>query len=526
MLFNPFDPIGSLKTVIIESALELYKTVCGFILSSGGPAGRQWEMATDTINKIAGVMGFVAVACGAAGVVYAMFKGKPGEVFMALGRTLLAWPLTVVFATVMMRAFAVVNKLPTKILAFDPNDIKLDGSFNNVSIWSSIVIGLITIISALVLWISVFVQNFLLIFGISLLPCATMVGGWKSLQSCLTKWVKFYAGVILFKPVCALMVYITVKMVQAAAEQKDLGAVPMFLTAAVGMALAGIMPWKITSIISSFMPLGAETARAANVAGSAVSAAGNAVLTAGSLAAGAYTGFAGIGFGGGAAGSSGMPSTSPKNPNDGSGSAASSMKKAGNFMKKAGDTMAQGPSTKMSGVLGGLLRTGGMVFSAADEKRQSEQKNGQTETGKNPGENNADDKNKIPSSPLMPSPGSEDADSIDIKTHPTGSVDADVDVDVSGLTAETDSADTSVIEPVETSGADGSNGIDGMNGTAGSSGLNGQNGMNGSAAPEASPAAAPESAPATTNEAADMPVAQPWTPSDQQQWDDGGAPEF
>ena len=455
-----------------------------------------------------------------------MFKGKPGEVFMALGRTLLAWPLTVVFATVMMRAFAVVNKLPTKILAFDPNDIKLDGSFNNVSIWSSIVIGLITIISALVLWISVFVQNFLLIFGISLLPCATMVGGWKSLQSCLTKWVKFYAGVILFKPVCALMVYITVKMVQAAAEQKDLGAVPMFLTAAVGMALAGIMPWKITSIISSFMPLGAETARAANVAGSAVSAAGNAVLTAGSLAAGAYTGFAGIGFGGGAAGSSGMPSTLPKNPNDGSGSAASSMKKAGDFMKKAGDTMAQGPSTKMSGVLGGLLRTGGMVFSAADEKRQSEQKNGQTETGKNPGENNADDKNKVPSSPLMPSPGSEDADSIDIKTHPTGSVDADVDVDVSGLTAEADSADTSVIEPVETSGADGSNDIDGMNGAAGSSGLNGQNGMNGSASPEASPAAAPESAPTTTNEAADMPVAQPWTPSDQQQWDDGGAPEF
>lgn len=519
MLFNPFDPIGSLKELIIDSAVKLYEAVCGAVLSTAGPDNSQWVSAVETVNRIAGVMGFVAVACGAAGVVYAMFKGKPGEVFMALGRTLLAWPLTVVFATVMMRAFAVANQLPKKILWSD-TEYKLDGNSLDIPLWTVIVIGLITIISALVLMISIYVQNFLLIFGISLLPCATMVGGWKSLQACLTKWVKFYVGIILFRPVAALMVYITAQMVQHAEGAAS------FYTALVGMALAGIMPWKLTSIISSFMPLGAETARAANVAGSAVSAAGNAVLTAGSLAAGAYTGFAGLGFGGSMSASSGMPSTLPKNPNDGSGSDASSMKKAGNFMKKAGDTMAQGPSTKMSGVLGGLLRTGGMVFSAADEKRQSEQKNGQTETGKNPTENNADDKNKIPSSPLMPSPGSEDADSIDIKTHPTGSVDADVDVDVSGLTAEADSADTSVIESVEISGADGSNGIDGMNGAAGSSGLNGQNGMNGSAAPEASPAAAPESAPATTNEAADMPVAQPWTPSDQQQWDDGGATEF
>ena len=126
--FNPLDPFGSLADFMCEGAIEGWKKTASWVLTSGALGDAQWTVANDTLNHVAGVMGFVAVGVGAYSIVKNAIRGRAGEVFASLFATVLAWPLTVVCATLLVRGVSVGDKLTSKILewnspAFDAIDL-------------------------------------------------------------------------------------------------------------------------------------------------------------------------------------------------------------------------------------------------------------------------------------------------------------------------------------------------------------------------------------------------------------------
>lgn len=270
--FNPLDPFGSLTDFMCEGAIEGWKKTASWVLSSGALGDDQWTVANDTLNHVAGVMGFVAVGVGAYSIVKNALRGRAGEVFASLFATVLAWPLTVVCATLLVRGVGVADKLTSKILEWNTpsfDGIELDaGVFgDSFGVGFALILALLIVIGGVVMLIMTCVRLFLIILGVGFLPVVTMLIGLDSMRAGLARYANWILGVILMQPLMAVIMYICAELMKGAGADAPL----TYLIAATGVILSSVCPWMLVRVVGQFLPFQSGTAAAANAGASAVS---------------------------------------------------------------------------------------------------------------------------------------------------------------------------------------------------------------------------------------------------------------
>lgn len=302
--FDFLNPLDYVSKWLLNAAVSAWKIACGMALNAGSLGQTQWATTFIVVNKVAGIMGFVAVAVGAVGIVQAAFKGSLGDVVSTVFRTILAWPMTVIIITITWHALAVEGSVTSTILTFAFGDkkipnIELDP---NVPINADLNIGVVAVIAvlllvgSLVMLLVMIARSFLIMLAIAFAPVVIMTNSWSSLRPALTKWGSFMAGLVLFKPVVAIIIYMTGTMIQAAPS----GDMMSYYVGIVGMVLASVLPWKLVSVVSTFLPGAMGLNQAAASGHATVSGVVDTAKTAAAIGVGVATGGASMagGFGG------------------------------------------------------------------------------------------------------------------------------------------------------------------------------------------------------------------------------------
>lgn len=302
--FDFLNPLDYVSKWLLNAAVSAWKIACGMALNAGSLGQTQWATTFIVVNKVAGIMGFVAVAVGGVGVVQAAFKGSLGDVVSTVFRTIVAWPMTVILITVSWHALAVEGSVTSSILTFAFGDkkipnIELDPKIPidaGINIGVVAVIAVLLLVGSLVMLLVMIARSFLIMLAIAFAPVVIMTNSWSSLRPALTKWGSFMAGLVLFKPVVAIIIYMTGTMIQAAPS----GDMMSYYVGIVGMVLASVLPWKLVSVVSTFLPGAMGLNQAASSGQATVSGVVDTAKTAAAIGVGAATGGAGMagGFGG------------------------------------------------------------------------------------------------------------------------------------------------------------------------------------------------------------------------------------
>ena len=266
--------LTALTSWIVDGSVEAWKSAAGWALGSGGLGDGEWAVTGDLLGKIAGIMAFLAVAAGAIGIVKAMVSGRLGDLFTSFAATLMAWPVTVLMVDVAAGLLTASDDLTTKVLGFDQDALdavtNLDGS-TLTSLGSNIlaaIIAVLLIVSVIVLDIMMAARTILLILTIGMTPAATMLIGWPRMRENVFRWLSWVTGLILFKPIVAIVFYTSGKLMESA--QGGQSAVLTYFAAIAGMIIASIAPWKLVRVFTSFMPGGQAAAQVAGTSEAAV----------------------------------------------------------------------------------------------------------------------------------------------------------------------------------------------------------------------------------------------------------------
>lgn len=302
--FDFLNPLDYVSKWLLNAAVSAWKIACGMALNAGSLGQTQWATTFIVVNKVAGIMGFVAVAVCAVGGVQAAFKGSLGDVVSTVFRTIVAWPMTVILITVSWHALAVEGSVTSSILTFAFGDkkipnIELDPKIPidaGINIGVVAVIAVLLLVGSLVMLLVMIARSFLIMLAIAFAPVVIMNNSWSSLRPALTKWGSFMTGLVLFKPVVAIIIYMTGTMIQAAPS----GDMMSYYVGIVGMVLASVLPWKLVSVVSTFLPGAMGLNQAASSGQATVSGVADTAKTAAAIGVGAATGGAGMagGFGG------------------------------------------------------------------------------------------------------------------------------------------------------------------------------------------------------------------------------------
>ena len=302
--FDFLNPLDYVSKWLLNAAVSAWKITCGMALNAGSLSQTQWATTFIVVNKIAGIMGFVAVAVGGVGVVQAAFKGSLGDVVSTVFRTIVAWPMTVILITVSWHALAVEGSVTSTILTFAFGDkkipnIELDPKIPidaGINIGVVAVIAVLLLVGSLVMLLVMIARSFLIMLAIAFAPVVIMTNSWSSLRPALTKWGSFMAGLVLFKPVVAIIIYMTGTMIQAAPS----GDMMSYYVGIVGMVLASVLPWKLVGVVSTFLPGAMGLNQAAASGQATVSGVVDTAKTAAAIGVGVATGGASMagGFGG------------------------------------------------------------------------------------------------------------------------------------------------------------------------------------------------------------------------------------
>lgn len=302
--FDFLNPLDYVSKWLLNAAVSAWKITCGMALNAGSLSQTQWATTFIVVNKVAGIMGFVAVAVGAVGIVQAAFKGSLGDVVSTVFRTILAWPMTVILITVSWHALAVEGSVTSSILTFAFGDkkipnIELDPKIpidEGINIGVVAVIAVLLLVGSLVMLLVMIARSFLIMLAIAFAPVVIMTNSWSSLRPALTKWGSFMTGLVLFKPVVAIIIYMTGTMIQASPS----GDMMSYYVGIVGMVLASVLPWKLVSVVSTFLPGAMGLNQAAASGHATVSGVVDTAKTAAAIGVGVATGGASMagGFGG------------------------------------------------------------------------------------------------------------------------------------------------------------------------------------------------------------------------------------
>lgn len=302
--FDFLNPLDYVSKWLLNAAVSAWKIACGMALNAGSLGQTQWATTFIVVNKVAGIMGFVVVAVCAVGGVQAAFKGSLGDVVSTVFRTILAWPMTVILITVSWHALAVEGSVTSSILTFAFGDkkipnIELDPKIPidaGINIGVVAVIAVLLLVGSLVMLLVMIARSFLIMLAIAFAPVVIMNNSWSSLRPALTKWGSFMTGLVLFKPVVAIIIYMTGTMIQASPS----GDMMSYYVGIVGMVLASVLPWKLVSVVSTFLPGAMGLNQAAASGHATVSGVVDTAKTAAAIGVGVATGGASMagGFGG------------------------------------------------------------------------------------------------------------------------------------------------------------------------------------------------------------------------------------
>jgi hypothetical protein len=366
-MFNLSDPFGSLVDWVVDGAVESWKTTASWALGAGGMGENEWAVAFDLVNKVAGVMSFVAVALGAVGILTAAGRGKPGEMISAFFRTILAWPLTAAVVTLVAKAVAVSGSLTQKILtwAWPAKDSKpqlptMDASkFRSIPGGTGVILfmALLIILGSVVLMLAMAARTVLIILGVGFAAIPVMSGAWSALRSSLRQYASWIVGVILFQPVCAVVVYLAGRLMESNGDS-----VTSYATGVVCMILASLFPWILVKVVARFLPGSEGLNVAAGGAAATVSTAKQAAATA------VKVGTAAVSMGASAA--TGVAGGASKAASAGASSSSSASTGAGGMAGKAVKAFNSLANSGALGSMSGTARTAGQMLGSMAEKAE------------------------------------------------------------------------------------------------------------------------------------------------------------
>lgn len=210
-----FKPLDNAASSMITGA---------FTGTAGTVSNSQWNIAITAANRIGWIMGFVNMAICIIGSLHAAVKGSVAESVKSFAMCVLAWPLTAVSVSVMITLEGIVGTVSAKILNVQLSGDTASGEFSD-SVVSNLVgtatkYGaqadmLIRLVVYVLVWIASLALSGMLaarLLSLVLLaavaPLPIMMSGWRTTRPAALKWVEAVAGVMLAKPLSALILMV------------------------------------------------------------------------------------------------------------------------------------------------------------------------------------------------------------------------------------------------------------------------------------------------------------------------------
>ena len=210
-----FKPLDNAASSMITGA---------FTGTAGTVSNSQWNIAITAANRIGWIMGFVNMAICIIGSLHAAVKGSVAESVKSFAMCVLAWPLTAVSVSVMITLEGIVGTVSAKILNVQLSGDTASGEFSD-SVVSNLVgtatkYGaqadmLIRLVVYVLVWIASLALSGMLaarLLSLVLLaavaPLPIMMSGWRTTRPAALKWVEAVAGVMLVKPLSALILMV------------------------------------------------------------------------------------------------------------------------------------------------------------------------------------------------------------------------------------------------------------------------------------------------------------------------------
>ncbi len=210
-----FKPLDNAASSMITGA---------FTGTAGTVSNSQWNIAITAANRIGWIMGFVNMAICVIGSLHAAVKGSVAESVKSFAMCVLAWPLTAVSVSVMITLEGIVGTVSARILNVQLSGDTASGAFSD-SVVSNLV-GTATKYGAqtdmlirlavyvLVWFASLALSGMLaarllsLVLLAAVAPLPIMMSGWRITRPTALKWVEAVAGVMLVKPLSALILMV------------------------------------------------------------------------------------------------------------------------------------------------------------------------------------------------------------------------------------------------------------------------------------------------------------------------------
>ena len=210
-----FKPLDNAASSMITGA---------FTGTAGTVSNSQWNIAITAANRIGWIMGFVNMAICIIGSLHAAVKGSVAESVKSFAMCVLAWPLTAVSVSVMITLEGIVGTVSAKILNVQLSGDTASGEFSD-SVVSNLV-GTATkygaqadmlirlVVYVLVWFASLALSGMLaarllsLVLLAAVAPLPIMMSGWRITRPAALKWVEAVAGVMLVKPLSALILMV------------------------------------------------------------------------------------------------------------------------------------------------------------------------------------------------------------------------------------------------------------------------------------------------------------------------------
>lgn len=267
--WNLWDPMGSLVSWVVDGAVKVWRYAADYALKVGGMTQKDWNTASLVLGRVAGVCAFGAVGAGAWQICRDMLAARLGDVIVDLARTVLAWPLTVVAITLVVKATSIADDMTTRILtsfggkdALNKSfDLKVDVDKSSMGPFALLVLAVLITIGSCVLVLTMAARNFLLILGVALIAVPLMLQGMRSLRPLLATYARWILGIILIQPLIAVLVWMTGQMMSSGGSG-DIG----FATGCVGAVLSCVLPWTLVAKVAQWMPGGNGLYAAADAA--------------------------------------------------------------------------------------------------------------------------------------------------------------------------------------------------------------------------------------------------------------------
>lgn len=236
-----FKPLDNAASSMITGA---------FTGTAGTVSNSQWNIAITAANRIGWIMGFVNMVICIIGSLHAAVKGSVAESVKSFAMCVLAWPLTAVSVSVMITLEGIIGTISAKILNVQLSGDTASGAFSD-SVVSNLVgtatkYGaqadmLIRLVVYVLVWIASLALSGMLaarLLSLVLLaavaPLPIMMSGWRTTRPAALKWVEAVAGVMLVKPLSALILMVGSALLNVA--NNDTNVSSSFFPTLIGLA--------------------------------------------------------------------------------------------------------------------------------------------------------------------------------------------------------------------------------------------------------------------------------------------------